>query len=145
MNITFMTEQDIASVYQIECEVFSKPWSKASFLESIENKKNIYLVAKEDEEIIGYCGLWGIIDEGHITNVAVKKSCQGKGIGKEMLKKLLEFGRGKGLVAFTLEVRVSNMSAIRLYHSLGFLDAGIRRNFYEDPIEDGLIMWLHNV
>jgi len=138
-----MNEADIASVYEIEKMVFSKPWSEKSFLDSLLDDKNIYLVVKEGNEIVAYCGLWSVMDEGYITNVAVKPNYQGKGIGKLMLMKLLELGKKKGLVAFTLEVRVGNHVAIKLYNSLGFVDAGVRKNFYEDPVEDGLIMWLH--
>ncbi len=143
MEIVKMNSEDVSTVCEIENMIFSKPWSMKSFLDSIHDNKNLYLVAKDGDEIVAYCGLWGIMDEGHITNVAVKENYRGKGIGKKMLNKLLELGKEKGLVAFTLEVRIGNVAAINLYKNLGFIDAGVRKNFYEDPVEDGLIMWLY--
>lgn len=144
MNITPMTKEDVEEVYEIECSIFSRPWSKAGFLNALLDEKNYYLVVKEGEGIIAYCGLTGIVDEGYITNVAVKSEYQGRGIGKEMLISLLNIGREKGLKAFTLEVRTSNKKAIKLYQGLGFLDVGVRKNFYEAPQEDALIMWLYD-
>lgn len=144
MNITPMTKEDVEEVYEIECSIFSRAWSKAGFLDALLNEKNYYLVVKEGESVIAYCGLTGILDEGYITNVAVKSEYQGRGIGKEMLISLLNLGREKGLKAFTLEVRTSNEKAIKLYQGLGFLDMGVRKNFYEAPQEDALIMWLYD-
>lgn len=143
MQIFEMKEADVSSVHEIERMIFSKPWSEKSFLDSLLDDKNIYLVAKEDDELVGYCGLWSVMDEGYITNVAVKPNYQGKGIGKAMLLKLLDIGKKKGILAFTLEVRVGNLVAIKLYKNLGFVEAGVRKDFYEDPVEDGLIMWLN--
>lgn len=136
-----MKEADIPFVCDIENSIFSKPWSASSFLSSIKDINNIYLVVEEEEQIIGYCGLWGIVGEGQINNVAVKKECRNNGIGRKMLQKLLELGKENGLEEFTLEVRVSNKNAIHLYHSLSFKDAGIRKDFYEEPVEDAIIMW----
>lgn len=144
MNITPMTKEDVEEVYEIECSIFSRPWSKVGFLNALLDEKNYHLVVKEGERIIAYCGLTGVLDEGYITNVAVKGEYQGRGIGKEMLISLLNLGREKGLKAFTLEVRTSNEKAIKLYQGLGFLDMGVRKNFYEAPQEDALIMWLYD-
>lgn len=137
-----MLENDIQSVYTIESKTFSHPWKENDFLQAIKNTNNFYLVVEDNNSILGYCGLWGVVGEGQITNVAVAEPVRGKGIAKAMLSQLLEKGREHGLETFTLEVRVSNYSAIGLYHSLGFQDAGIRKNFYEAPTEDAIIMWL---
>ncbi|MGB8452444.1 MAG: ribosomal protein S18-alanine N-acetyltransferase [Anaerocolumna sp.] len=143
-----MKEMDLPAVHEIECSIFSKPWSMADFKDSLQNSQNIYLVVEEQKEteerneIIAYCGLWGVAGEGQINNVAVKKANRGQGIGHAMLTALIELGQKQGLAAFTLEVRVSNLSAIALYHKSGFLEAGVRKNFYEAPVEDALIMWL---
>lgn len=145
MIIREMKEEDIPVVCEIEGSIFSKPWSANSFLYSIKDCNNIYLVVEEEGRILGYCGLWGVVGEGQINNVAIKKVNRNKGIGKKMLQRLLELGKQKGLEEFTLEVRVSNENAIRLYRSLLFKDAGIRKNFYEEPIEDALIMWYKEV
>ncbi len=142
MVIRNMNEMDLPAVHEIECSVFSKPWSMADFKDSLQDQQNIYLVVEEQNEIIAYCGLWGVAGEGQINNVAVKKARRGLGIGHAMLTELIERGQKQGLAAFTLEVRVSNLSAIALYHKLDFQDAGVRKNFYDSPIEDALIMWL---
>ncbi|QHQ59922.1 ribosomal protein S18-alanine N-acetyltransferase [Anaerocolumna sedimenticola] len=142
MLIREMQEKDLLRVHEMECSIFSKPWTVNDFKNSIQNRQNIYLVVEEEDQIIAYCGLWGVAGEGQINNVAVKKSLRGRGIGHAMLSALIGQGKKKGLGAFTLEVRVSNESAIALYHKLDFKDAGIRKNFYEEPTEDALIMWL---
>lgn len=142
MIIRPMEEKDIPQVYEIECNTFSLPWSKDDFLNSVSDPNNIYLVVQKEDHIIGYCGLWGIAGEGQINNVAVAKSYRNKGIGGTMLTALIQKGRELGLTTFTLEVRISNKSAIQLYQNLGFQIIGIRPNFYEYPKEDALIMWL---
>lgn len=143
MIIRKMEERDIAEVVAIEEETFSSPWSADSFLQESKNKNNIYLVVEDNGEVIGYCGLWGVVGEGQITNVAVRKDNRNRGVGKIMLTKLLELGVNQGLESFTLEVRESNKSALRVYQSLGFYSAGIRKNFYTEPTEHAVIMWLH--
>lgn len=142
MFVRTMCETDLNEVHQIECSIFSLPWSVNDFRGSISGSNNLYLVVEENEAIIGYCGFWGVVGEGQINNVAVTKAYRGRGVGKLMLEELIKRGRGMGLEAFTLEVRISNEPAIALYHNLGFRDVGIRKNFYESPIEDALIMWL---
>jgi ribosomal-protein-alanine N-acetyltransferase len=143
MNIRLMTEEDIDSVSQIEERLFSKPWTKQDFINSMLDRHNIYVIAENaNHEIIGYCGIWGVLDEGQITNVAVRPEDQGKGIGFRMLEELLFIGRNEGLQQYTLEVRKSNVKAIKLYEKLGFVKEGIRKNFYDKPVEDGIIMWL---
>lgn len=137
-----MLEVDLPKVCEIECSIFSKPWSETDLKKSIADPNNIYLVVEERESIVAYCGLWGVAGEGQINNVAVIKPCRGYGIARLMLNTLLERGRQQGLEVYTLEVRVSNLSAIALYHGLGFRDSGVRKHFYEEPIEDALIMWL---
>lgn len=143
MNIRLMAEEDVESVSNIEMQLFSKPWTKQDFLNSMSDRHNIYLVAENDQcEVVGYCGIWGVLDEGQITNVAVRPEEQGTGIGYKMLQELISIGRNEGLSQFTLEVRVSNEKAIRLYQKLGFEEEGIRKEFYDKPVEDAIIMWL---
>ena len=143
MNIRLMAEEDVESVSNIERQLFSKPWTKQDFLNSMSDRHNIYLVAENDQhEVVGYCGIWGVLDEGQITNVAVREEDQGKGIGYEMLQELIAIGKNEGLSQYTLEVRVSNKRAIRLYEKLGFEEEGIRKEFYDKPVEDASIMWL---
>ena len=137
-----MCEQDIAAVNEIECSIFSTPWSEKSFIDSIAKVNNIYLVAEADDHVVAYCGFWGVAGEGQITNLAVHESYRRNGIAEKMMVELIAQGRKQGIEAFTLEARRSNQAAICLYHRLGFMDSGIRKNFYEAPVEDALIMWL---
>lgn len=136
-----LTEEYVDQVCVLEEEAFSMPWHKESFLEMIQNPDACYLVCLIDEEVVASCGLRNIVGDGEITNVVTKDTMRSKGIGKKMLLQLLEEGTKMGVEAFTLEVRTSNDAAIHLYESLGFVTEGIRKNFYEGPTEDALIMW----
>ena len=137
-----MTQDDIVRVSEIEEECFSMPWKPDDFREMIERDNMSYVVACLGDQIIGGAGIRCIVGDGEITNVAMTASERGKGYSKPMMEALLEIGRGLGCEAFTLEVRVSNTPAIRLYKSLGFVEEGIRPRFYEHPVEDALIMWM---
>lgn len=143
MIIRGMIEDDIGEVIKIENDTFSRPWKIHDFLSSIESESNIYLIVEEDGRVVAYCGLWGLVGEGHINNVAVDKEYQNKGIAFKMLRELIERGRKKGIRAFTLEVRKSNDKAIHIYEKLGFVKIGMRKRFYENPIEDAVVMWLY--
>ena len=136
-----LTEEYVDQVCVLEEEAFSMPWHRESFLEMIANENACYLVALMGDEVVASCGLRHIVGEGEITNVVTKNTMRGKGLGRKILLRLLEEGAKIGAEAFTLEVRVSNAPAIHLYESLGFVSEGIRKNFYEEPIEDALIMW----
>jgi ribosomal-protein-alanine N-acetyltransferase len=137
-----MTEMDLTQVQSIEQETFSDPWTEEDFLSSLKEANNGYLVTELDGIIVGYCGYWGIAGEGYIYNVAVKKEYRRLKVGYQMLKTLLTESVDRGITSFTLEVRSSNAAAIRLYESLGFERAGVRKDFYTKPKEDAVIMWL---
>lgn len=141
LQIKPLTEEYVDQVCVLEEEAFSMPWHRESFLEMILNKDACYLVGLMEEEVVASCGLRNIVGDGEITNVVTKSSARGRGIGEQMLLKLLEEGTAMGVEAFTLEVRKSNDAAIHLYEKLGFVTEGVRKNFYEDPTEDALIMW----
>lgn len=141
IQIRRMAAKDVPAVVRIEQEIFSEPWSADSFRKGIEAQSDIYLVAEEDGEILGYCGLWGVIDEGQITNVAVAPQHRRRGVAEMMLRELMQQAAEARYTEFTLEVRVSNAPAIALYHKLGFHDEGIRKDFYSKPREDAIIMW----
>lgn len=142
LNIRLMQDEDALALSAIEQEVFSMPWSVNDFLEMNAHDEVAYLVAEYDGEIIGGCGVRNVLGDGEITNVVIREKHRGKGYAKCMLEKLLELGRALGAKDFTLEVRVSNIAAIKLYESLGFKSEGIRPGFYEKPTEDANIMWL---
>jgi ribosomal-protein-alanine N-acetyltransferase len=137
-----MKLKDIEEVHSIEKNTFPSPWSKDAFTnELMSNTHSIYMVIQEDDTIIAYAGLWNIVGEGHITNIAVKKERRGVGFGRKITEALIYEGKKQGITSFTLEVRVSNENAIKLYEKLGFEIAGLRKNFYDKPNEDAYIMW----
>jgi len=142
MIIREMVESDLPDICLIEREIFSDPWSEEDFHNSFTAQNNGYLVAEVTGRIVGYCGYWGIVGEGYIYNVAVKKEFRKHQIGYLMLKEMIKQASDRGITAFTLEVRCSNEAAIRLYERLGFERAGLRKDFYSKPKEDAVIMWL---
>lgn len=141
LEIRRMSIEDLDRVMEIERESFSVPWTRQDFIESINKSTALYLVAESEQTVVGYCGLWGVIDEGQINNVAVCKEYRGQSVGTRLLEALLLEGTKEGLLAYTLEVRTSNLPAISLYKKIGFEEAGIRKNYYTNPKEDALIMW----
>lgn len=141
MIIRQMEPEDIPQVAEIEKNIFSMPWSEISFRDTLNREDTLYLVAEEQGEILGYCGLWQSLDEGEIPNVAVRESKRRRGVGLALLQELLLRGEKRGITAFTLEVRAGNKGAISLYEKLGFRSVGIRPHFYVKPVEDAVIMW----
>lgn len=138
-----MQPEDLVQVCKIEKENFSLPWSEKSFAESMERNDTVFLTALAGNEVAGYIGCYCIAGTGEITNVAVKASCRRKGIGGKLLEKLYEEGAALETREFFLEVRESNEAAIELYSRQGFVKEGIRKNFYEKPVENAVIMWKH--
>jgi ribosomal-protein-alanine N-acetyltransferase len=136
-----MRIEDIDDILSIENECFSNPWSKQAFIGEMANKHAYYLVAEYNQEIIGYIGVWRIFDEGHITNIAIRKENQNKGFGYELLKDLIDRLEEFEISSLTLEVRRSNNQALALYRKMGFEELGIRKNYYTNPVEDAIIMW----
>ena len=141
-GIRAMDLNDIDMVVAVEEQAFSVPWSRAAFeTELDENELAHYLVAEVDGVVVGYCGMWIILDEAHLTNVAVLSEHRGKGIGHSLLTTLMGYAKVRGATCMTLEVRRSNTAAQRLYRRLGFIPRGLRRQYYTDTQEDALIMW----
>lgn len=134
--------RDIEAVSIIEAQSFSMPWSAKDFEQLVKDEKSLYLVAEIDGQVVGCCGVTNVCGEGNINNVVVQEAYRGQGIACAMMQELLARGRKMGCVEFTLEVRVSNASAIRVYQKLGFISEGIRPRFYEKPVEDAMIMWI---
>jgi ribosomal-protein-alanine N-acetyltransferase len=142
VSIEPMRLRDLDQVLRIERLSFSAPWSRAAFLsELLENDRARYFVARIGDQVVGYTGMWIIIDEGHITNVAVHPHWRNRGIATQLLDALDDVARANGVRRMTLEVRKSNIVAHTLYEKLGFRDAGIRRAYYRDNNEDAIIMW----
>jgi len=139
--IRFMRLKDVDAVTAIEEATFARPWSRESFRQELtRNAVARYLVAEENGEILGYAGAWVILDESHITNIAVREDARGRGLGKRLTCELLQVLSNLGACYATLEVRVSNVRAQRLYKSLGFVSVGKRKRYYEDNNEDAYLM-----
>ncbi len=137
-----MTIKDIDQVRVIERLSFTNPWSQKAFEDELQaNDFAHYFVAVKDEKIVGYAGMWLILDEAHVTNIAVLPSCRGQGIGEKLTLQLIFEAVKRGADKITLEVRVSNLPAQRLYKKLGFSKMGIRKGYYTDNNEDAIIMW----
>lgn len=146
MLIRNMTFQDVEAVWRIEQNVFSQPWSRQGFVDALNLKDTVFLVAEGGEAdqckgvILGYLGVYLSIDEGEITNVAVDIRYRRKGVGEALLRHSMKICRERGVRRFVLEVRYHNKAAICLYDKMGFSEAGIRKGFYEMPKEDARIM-----
>ena len=136
-----MRLEDVDAVTEIERATFARPWSRESFRQEMErNKAARYLVALRDGRIVGYAGAWIILDESHITNIAVAEEERGKGIGRRLTEALMQYISNLGAAYATLEVRVSNERAQNLYKGLGFVSVGKRKRYYEDNQEDAWLM-----
>lgn len=139
--IRFMRLKDTEQVADIEEATFARPWSRESFRQEVtRNVAARYLVAEEDDRILGYAGAWIILDESHITNIAVREDARGRGIGRRLTTELLQVLSNLGAAYATLEVRESNLRAQNLYKSLGFISVGRRKRYYEDNNEDAFLM-----
>lgn len=137
-----MKKPDLDRIMEIEKNTFVPPWSREAFLlELTKNTLAKYIVAEVDGNIAGYGGIWLIIDEGHVTNIAVDEPYRGLGIGNKIVEGLINLCKDRNLVAITLEVRKSNEVAKSLYKKYGFKEYGIRPKYYSDNSEDAIIMW----
>ena len=140
IKVRDMKPEDIKAVAEIEQMNFSKPWKEEGFLSAVRTPNAIYFVAEEEGEIVGYAGMWVSLDEGEITNVSVHPEHWGKKTGRSLMDALENAGKKAGVTSFFLEVRQSNTRAQALYKTCGFRTAGIRKNFYEAPVEHAIVM-----
>ncbi len=141
VRIAPMTAEHLDEVAALERVCFSDPWSRNLLSEALKNDLSAYLVALDDAgRVAGYAGLTVVLDEGSIDNIAVRPDCRRQGVAAQLLQVFLDFARGNQLAFLTLEVRASNYAAIALYGSRGFRAVGRRKNYYEHPVEDALIM-----
>ena len=143
MEIRLATVDDAQSIYDIEQQSFSVPWSLESVLAELEGDDNkLYMVICEGNHIVCYAGAWLVYDEGQITNIAVLPSARGKGYGSKLTKQLINECFSRGMHEIFLEVRISNLAALAMYRNLGFSVKGIRKDYYSEPTEDAYIMSL---
>ena len=142
-----MRRRDLAAVLRIERASYPRPWTENIFrneLEMAARGERSYLVARRDGTVVGYAGMMYVVDEAHVTNIAVDAGERRRGTGSVLLRSLLNDARDRGCAGVTLEVRASNHAAQALYARAGFTEAGIRRNYYENT-EDAIVMWLHEL
>lgn len=137
-----MLPEDIDGVLQVEHDCFTVPWSRTAFEAEVnDNQLARYLVVETAGRLIGYAGMWMILDEAHVTNIAIIAGYRRQGLGERLLLELMDLAKQLGAGSMTLEVRPSNTAAQKLYRKLGFEKRGIRRQYYSDTKEDALIMW----
>ena len=142
INIVPMNADHLEELERLEKICFSRPWSRKMLAEELENQCAAFLVAEDPESraVLGYAGVLVMADEGYITNVAVFPEYRRQGIAAQIIKVFCDFAQGNHLAFLTLEVRPTNTAAIELYRSFGFEEAGRRKNYYDLPKEDALIL-----
>ncbi|GHV38763.1 ribosomal-protein-alanine acetyltransferase [Clostridia bacterium] len=128
-------------VLAVENASFSVPWSARSLSDELLNKHAYYFVALSGNEVIGYCGMWHIVNEGHITKIAVRADYRRQGVGAMLIEELCLLAKRKRMIGLTLEVRMNNRAAHALYAKCGFKPEGIRKSYYSDTKEDAVVMW----
>lgn len=143
-KLRIMKEKDIPAIMEIECVSFgTHHWSAESFRSEIRNKTGNYysLIDTDEKKLLGYAGYWLIMDESHVTTIAVHPDYRRKYLGEILLQHLIERSQYREAKWLTLEVRASNIGAQNLYYKYGFSSMGLRRKYYQDNNEDALIMW----
>ena len=141
-----MRLEDIEHVSRLERRCYSLPWSSSAYVTEVGNPSAYYIVATEtDNTVVGYAGMWVVMDELHITTIAVDPSRRGRRIGERLLLDLTEEGIRRGASRATLEVRERNAVARRMYEKYGFEDIAIRKNYYSDNGENAIIMWANDL
>ena|ERR1035437_4359139 len=140
IKIVKMSVLDVPQIAELEQECFSSPWSESSLLYAVNDPNSAYFAAKDGEKTVGYGGINFVLDEGFIGNVAVKSDYRRKGVGLSIIESIISLAEEKKVSFISLEVRKSNTPAILLYEKCGFLDVGIRKDFYIWPTEDAVIM-----
>ncbi|GEL76654.1 ribosomal protein S18-alanine N-acetyltransferase [Tenuibacillus multivorans] len=143
INVREMTIDDLPEVIVIENQSFQTPWKKRDFLyDLIKNKFSHYLIIEIDDQIIGYCGIWIVLEAAQITNIAVSPDERGNRYGEKLFQEVLQYTKAKGATELSLEVRQSNIVAQRLYEKFGLKAVGTRESYYQDDGEDALVMWV---
>lgn len=136
------TQQDLQDIHRLEQECFAIPWSMESLRTDLTENREVasYLVASDQGKIVGYIGMWRVLDEAQITNLAVARDCRERGIGSSLIRGLCRLAEEIGIRHLTLEVRPSNTPARRVYENAGFVPVSKRKEYYQDNGEDAIIM-----
>ena len=146
IEITRMRRRHLRGIMAIERQVYPRPWSPSLFVSEMTTGRNrAYLVALAGRAVVGYAGLISYGDEAHVTTIAVDPEFQRLKIGTRLLFELVREALELGARAVSLEVRVTNWGAQRLYGRFGFRPVGVRRNYYQETNEDALVMWTDNI
>lgn len=140
-----MQKADVQAVYEIEVLSFRTPWSYRSLMGELKNRVAHYTVMEKDGKIIGYCGMWVMFEEAHITNIAIHPAFRGNGCGKQLLHAAMRVAASFGAEMMTLEVREHNTVAQRMYDEMDFLAQGRRKRYYSDTGEDALLLWNRDI
>ena len=140
MTLREMMVEDLDQVMEIEQDLFRVPWTREGYFTFLTRNDAMFLVVEEKGQILAYCGLLMVLDEGDVTNVAVRRDRQKEGIGNFLIESLIRLAEGLGVTTIHLEVRQSNETALRLYERNGFTRDGIRKNYYENPVDDAILM-----
>lgn len=141
-----MDMSHLDGIVEIERLSFHTPWSRNDFISELQvNKTARYRVIMLNDKVIAYGGMWILVDESHITNVAVHPEFRGIGLGDVLMKDMIECAKNNGASSMTLEVRVGNRTAINYYKKWGFDEIAVRRGYYADTGEDAIIMWKYNL
>jgi len=145
LRFEVLNESHIVPILDIERSVNTAPWSERSFRNELSHPHGVFLTALADGKVMGYGGFWMVVDEAHITTVAVSAEFRRQGAGQRLMVELLERAKKNGMVCSTLEVRAGNDPAIKLYEKLGYVVTARRKAYYPDNKEDALVMWLHDL
>ncbi|EGT3615291.1 ribosomal-protein-alanine N-acetyltransferase [Clostridium perfringens] len=140
-----MNSSHIEGVFEVSKLSLAEAWNIESIEKELSNKLAKYLVALDENKVIGFLGMWVVFDEGDITNIAVHPDYRKQGIGNLLMDNLITLCKENNINSLTLEVRESNLPAQNLYKKHEFKEEGIRKNFYDNPKENAIIMWRHNI
>jgi ribosomal-protein-alanine N-acetyltransferase len=140
-----LQESYIPAILEIEKTSNTAPWSEKSFKNELGHKHGIFLVGLNMGEVVAYGGVWLVIDEAHVTTIAVAPQLRRQGIGQRLMIELLDRAKAQGMVCSTLEVRASNLGAIAMYEKFGYSITATRKGYYPDNREDAVVMWLYNL
>lgn len=140
-----LSEPMIARVLEIEQLSNSAPWTEASFRNELDHPHGIFRVAIADGKVVGFGGLWCVIDEAHVTTLAVDPAARRHGIAWKLMVELLQEAQKRGMTCSTLEVRAGNEAAIKVYERLGYTSTAVRKRYYPDNREDAVVMWMRHL
>jgi len=140
-----LSESHIPAILEIEKVSNTAPWSERSFKNELDHQHGVFLVGILQGEVVAYGGVWLVVDEAHVTTIAVAEQNRRQGIGQRLMVELLHKAKAAGMVCSTLEVRASNVGAIKLYEKFGYSVTATRRGYYPDNREDAVVMWLYEL